>query len=237
MSTQHGSVAPGSVGARRPSAPESAAAAGQADASPGADVLALYWVPLGAGTSVVRLSGRIYEAIGATLQRRARSALYHAALIARCDGDEVTVEVAPVPDGNGRVARGVVAEGAVGDRRLGRWRVFRYEVRCWSGGVIPDLAYAVASPAIVSTDTDRVTAVLDRLAAVPTPVWGRDELGLGDMWNSNSVVAWTLATSGLDIATLAPPTGGRAPGWRAGLELATRERGEPRDRSAREQSR
>ena len=42
------------------------------------------------------------------------------------------------------------------------------------------------------------------------------------MWNSNSLVAWLLATSGHDVTSLAPPGGGRAPGWTAGLELAQR---------------
>ena len=31
----------------------------------------------------------------------------------------------------------------------------------------------------------------------PTPVWGRDELDTGDMWNSNSLVAWLLTRVGL----------------------------------------
>ncbi len=196
------------------------------------DALALYWVPLGADTHVVRLSGRLYETIVATAQRRPRRALYRAALIAWRDGDEVTVEVAPVPDEHGRADRGVVAEGAVGDRRLGRWRVFRYEVRRWTGGVIPDLVHAVDSPVIITTDRELVTAALDRLAMVPTPVWGRDELRLGDMWNSNSVVAWTLASAGLDASALTPPAGGRAPGWHAGLDLAAqhaRDRASPAD--------
>ena len=196
--------------------------------TPATDELALYWVPLGAGQHVVRLSGRLYEAVVAAIGRRPRRALYHAALVARSGGSEIIVEVAPVPDGDGRVGRGVVAEGVVGDRRLGRWRVFRYEVRRWTGGVIPDLPHAVDSPVIVTTARDEITAALDRLAEVPTPVWGRDELGLGEMWNSNSVVAWTLASIGLETATLSPPDGGRAPGWHAGLDLASRQRGESR---------
>jgi hypothetical protein len=31
--------------------------------------------------------------------------------------------------------------------------------------------------------------VLDLVAQVPTPVWGRDELGTAEMWNSKSVIA------------------------------------------------
>jgi hypothetical protein len=56
---------------------------------------------------------------------------------------------------------------------------------------------------------------------VPTPVWGRDEFGAGEMWNSNSVTAWLLARAGIDTTDLAPPNGGRAPGWNAGLVVAS----------------
>jgi hypothetical protein len=54
----------------------------------------------------------------------------------------------------------------------------------------------------------------------PTPVWGRDELHAGEMWNSNSIVSWLLARSGLDVEAIRPPVGGRAPGWRAGIVVA-----------------
>ncbi len=190
----------------------------------GPDSLELYWIPLGADTTVVRLSGRLYETITATVGRRPHCDLYHAALIARAGGVETTVEVAPVPDDDGRERRGVVGDGPVGSSLLGRWRVFRYEVRRWSGGSIPDLRHAIDSPRVLSTDPAEIATALDQLERVPTPVWGRDELGLGEMWNSNSVVAWTLASNGLLPSDLAPPTGGRAPGWDAGRILARRER-------------
>jgi hypothetical protein len=64
--------------------------------------------------------------------------------------------------------------------------------------------------------------VLDLVPSVPTPVWGRDELDTGDMWNSNSVVSWLLTSAGIDPDTIAPPPGGRAPGWRAGVAVAHR---------------
>jgi hypothetical protein len=64
--------------------------------------------------------------------------------------------------------------------------------------------------------------VLDLVAQVPTPVWGRDELATGDMWNSNSVIAWVIARSGIDTEAIKPPAGGRAPGWQAGLVVARR---------------
>jgi hypothetical protein len=55
---------------------------------------------------------------------------------------------------------------------------------------------------------------------VPTPVWGRDEIGAGEMWNSNSVTSWLLARSGVEVDSLVPPDRGRAPGWQAGLVAA-----------------
>jgi hypothetical protein len=58
---------------------------------------------------------------------------------------------------------------------------------------------------------------------VPALTWGRDELSCGDMWNSNSLVSWTLARTGHDMRAVRPPGGGRAPGWRAGLALAEQE--------------
>ena len=59
----------------------------------------------------------------------------------------------------------------------------------------------------------------------PTRVWGRDDLGAGDMWNSNSVVAWLLTRVGLWGDAIGPPCRGRAPGWRAGVQVARRELG------------
>jgi hypothetical protein len=112
-----------------------------------------------------------------------------------------------------------VAEGAVGAAWAGRLRLFRYEVRRWRDGLIPDLAEAVGEPRRVVDRADRARRLLDLVARVPTPVWGRDELGTGEMWNSNSVVAWLIARTGVGIA---PPDGGRAPGWRAGVVLAGR---------------
>jgi hypothetical protein len=182
--------------------------------------LDLYWIPLGAGASVVRLSGHAYEALAAWWQRREPCPLFHSALVATVDGTEIVIEMTPVPDDRGVELRGVVAEGPVGSRWLGGLRVFRYEVRRWTGGSIPDLAAAVESPVCLTTDGDVVQRVLSAVAELPTPVWGRDELGTGDMWNSNSIVAWTLATAGLDLGPLSPPGGGRAPGWHAGLEVA-----------------
>jgi hypothetical protein len=110
-------------------------------------------------------------------------------------------------------------------RWLGRSRFFRYEVRGWRGGVIPDADEAVDSPQRLSSDRSRAEKVLALLAELPSATWGRNELGAGEMWNSNSLVAWLLEGSGHDVEALGPPAGGRAPGWRAGLAVARRSSG------------
>jgi hypothetical protein len=181
----------------------------------------LYWLPLGAGGHSVRLNGRIYEALAARLAGRAALDLYHSALEVRVPAGRFTIETAPLRAGDGP-ERGVVAEGAVGIRPAGRFRIFRYELRCWRDGVIPDVAEAVASPRRLSDDPERALRLLALVPQVPLPVWGRDELGAGEMWNSNSVVSWLIARAGLDAEAIHPPDGGRAPGWNAGLVVARR---------------
>lgn len=181
----------------------------------------LYWLPLGAGGHFVRLNGRLYEALKARIERRPACDLYHSALQVEVPEGTYVIEQAPVPDLSGN-QRGVVAEGPVGSRRAGRLRIFRYEVRLWRGGHIPDVAEAVDSPRRLTSDEGDARRVLEAVLHIPRPVWGRDERGTGDMWNSNSVIAWVIACSGLDVGSIRPPTGGRAPGWKAGLELASR---------------
>jgi len=181
----------------------------------------LYWIPLGAGGHFVRFNGKAYEAIVAARRHRERRDLYHAAMLVELDGERHTIELAPSPDA-GEAGRGVVATGPVGARWAGRLRLFRYEVRCWRGGSIPDLAEAVGGPTRVSTDAEEARRVLDLVPAVPTPVWGRDELRAGEWWNSNSVISWLIASAGLPLESLRPPRHGRAPGWDAGLEVAHR---------------
>lgn len=179
----------------------------------------LFWIPLGADGCVVRVNGRIYEALHAAMERRSRCDLYHSALFVHVPEGRYSIELTPVPDGDG-AARGVVAGGAVGSRVLGRFRVFRYELRCWRDGVIPDLRHAVASPVRVTDDPAVARRLLDVAGSVPTLVWGRDELRLGEMWNCNSVISWLLARSGAPLAMATPPPGGRVPGWYAGLVVA-----------------
>ena len=188
----------------------------------------LYWLPLGAGGHFVRFNGRLYEALAARLQRRRAYDLYHSALQVELPEGTFVIEQAPVHDWSGK-ERGVLAEGAVGTPWAGRFRIFRYEIRLWRGGHIPDVAEAVDSPRPLTNDEPRARRVLDVVRQVPTPVWGRDELATGEMWNSNSVIAWTLAQSGIDTESIQPPAGGRAPGWQAGLVVARR-----RDKAAKE---
>jgi hypothetical protein len=179
----------------------------------------LYWIPLGAGAHVVRISGKLFEALSALAQRRQRCDLYHSALVVHVPEGRFVVEQAPVLDRHGE-RRGVVAEGPVGMRWAGRFRIFRYEIRRWRDGEIPDVREAVESPVRVADDLARARRILELLPSVPTPVWGRDELDAGEMWNSNSITAWALTRSGIDLAPVGPPPGGRAPGWHAGRFIA-----------------
>jgi hypothetical protein len=185
-----------------------------------ADAVDLFWLPLGAGGRSVRINGIVFEAVAARLARRARRDLYHSALLVQVGSDRHVIEMAPAwsePSGE----RGVVAEGPVGSRLLGGLRLFRYEVRCWRGGRIPDVAEAVESPRRLSDDPAVARRMLDLAPSVPRLVWGRDELRTGDMWNSNSVVSWLACRAGIDVSGVMPPRGGRAPGWAAGVAAVT----------------
>jgi hypothetical protein len=186
------------------------------------DWIDLHWLPLGAGGHWVRRNGRLYERLTAARERRPPRDLYHSALQIRCDSVTYAVEMGPVWN-TAAADRGVVCEGPVGARALGRCRAFRYEVRCWPGGYIPDLDEAVGDPQRVADDHARAVAVLHVLPQVPALTWGRDVLSTGDMWNSNSLVSWALASTGHDMDAIVPPANGRAPGWTAGLRLAERQ--------------
>jgi hypothetical protein len=182
----------------------------------------LYWLPLGAGGRCVRINGRIFESFSARLQRRDPCDLYHSALEVQLGPSRYVIEMAPV--WNERIKeRGVVAEGAVGHRKAGRFRLLRYEIRRWRDGRIPDEGEAVDSPRRLTNDPACAKRILDLVPQVPTAVWGQDDLNTGDMWNSNSLIAWLIARSGIETTSIDPPAGGRAPGWRAGLVLAARQ--------------
>lgn len=169
----------------------------------------------------MRLNGRVFETIDARLHRRRTCDLYDSALEVRLGDDRFVIEQGPV--WNNKVPRrGVVGEGPVGSAWLGKSRLFRFEVRCWGGGVIPDVAEAVASPVRVSHGAAHARRVIELVRDAAQATWGRDELGGGEMWNSNSLISWLLARSGHDMGVIAPPPHGRAPGWTAGLIIAAR---------------
>jgi hypothetical protein len=164
----------------------------------------------------------LFEALVARHDRRERRDLYHSALQVQLGNAVSVIEMAPVW-GNQHEDRRDVGEGAVGQQMLGCSKYFRYEVRRWRGGVIPDISFAVASPQRVSADEATAQTVLDLVPAFPLATWGRDEQHTGEMWNSNSLVSWLLARSGLDSGLAHLPAHGRAPGWSAGLVVAARE--------------
>ncbi|WP_265523590.1 hypothetical protein [Oerskovia flava] len=187
---------------------------------PAACAVLLLWLPVGAGGHVVKHTSRWWELLSARREHRPRAPLLHAALEVVLHDGRYVVEMAPawgVPASD----RQVVASGPVGLRALGRSRFFRYEVRCWRDGVIPDRRWAVGGPVVVSRDEATAARLLAAVEQVPVLTWGRTVPPTGEIWNSNSLVSWLLVRAGLP-ADLVPPGGGRAPGWAAGLDLATR---------------
>jgi hypothetical protein len=190
---------------------------------PGVD---LYWIPLGAGAHVVRWTGSVYERWCAHRQGRSRRQIYHSALLVRSRGEEVVIEQAPAARHGER--RGVLVVGPVATPLMAFWPLPRYEVRCWTGGRIDDLDEAL-DPVPVGADDGISSRVLSAAHRVPNLTWGRDAAGVGEMWNSNSVIAWILQSSGVAAAALSPPAGGVAPGWATGWIRASVAR--PTDRS------
>lgn len=180
----------------------------------------LYWIPVAAGiNSRLRTwSLACWEATSAALARRPRAALYHTALKLRPAGGEThTLELTPVFIGEPVPP---LMTGPVGLPAAGRLRLFRYQLRCLQAEAFPDEEHAVASPIRLSTDSDAVQRVLALAAQIPPHTWGLRVRGTTEMWTSNSSISWLLVRAGLEVDALAPPVGGRAPGWKAGLELA-----------------
>ena len=176
------------------------------------------WIPLGAGaTGAVHWSGLVYERWHAGRQHEEPRRLFHAALLVTEDTEPDAIEMGPQWYRRAPGAE-VALVGPVGGRRLGRFRWFRYEVRRSPHGWLPDARFATA--VVTASQSPAVArAVLDLLPAVPPLTWGRDECGTGEMWNSNSVVAWLLTGAGV-VDAIGPPAGGRAPGWSAGVAVA-----------------
>lgn len=179
----------------------------------------LWWLPVGAGGRVVAHTSGWWEWWRAWRERRRPQPLFHSALEVFVDGRRHVIEMTPAwgqPVGE----RGVVAVGPVGRRPLGRFRLFRYEVRCWEGGELPDRAYAVDSPVSMLLPPTTAHSLIAAVGAVPPLTWGAQQPRTGDMWNSNSLISWLLTTSGVDATRYAPPVAGRAPGWVAGIAVA-----------------
>lgn len=179
----------------------------------------LLWVPVGAGGHVVARTSGWWERVHAALAGRGPQILLHAALEISVADAGYVIEMAPQWSGP-RTDRGVVAVGPVGLGWLGRWTLFRYEVRCWRGGTIPDRRWAVGDPIVLPTTAAAAELMLRRIRDVPTLTWGRVPPGAGEMWNSNSVVSWLLTVGGIRTDAIEPPAGARAPGWFAGLAVA-----------------
>ena len=181
----------------------------------------LYWLPLGAGGRCVRLNGRVFEALVARREHRRAADLYHSALEVRLGPDRWVIEMAPVWN-TPEPERGVVAEGPVGLRWLGRSRWFRYEVRCWRGGRIPDVDEAVDSPVRMSEDVGHAQRVLALAPRFRTATWA--------LTSSTPATCGTRTRSRRGSSSAAattcpgsrPPAGGRAPGWDAGLVAGSR---------------
>lgn len=184
-------------------------------------MVVLWWIPVGAGGHLVRRTSRWWELVSAAAARREPLQLFHAALEVTTGDARFAIEMAPAWDGPRDSDRGVVRTGPVGLRILGRWRLFRYEVRCWRGGSIPDLRWAVGGPTTLADGETAAEAVVNRVREVPALVWGRVIPGTRDMWNSNSLVSWLIMTTGLDPSIAHPPAGGRAPGWEAGIAVGS----------------
>lgn len=168
---------------------------------------------------MVTTSARFYESVAAAISHREPKVLFHAALVVQTGSIRKIIECAwPSPDDE-LSERGVVVVGPVFTRFLERFRTFRYEVRCWEDGIIPDLEFAT-TPLPVGEAADTAERVVAAVDAIPAHRWGRDDLGVGEMWNSNSVISFVLATAGVPVVDLDPPTDGRAPGWTSGIAAA-----------------
>jgi hypothetical protein len=180
----------------------------------------LYWLPLGARGRWLRLIGRTYEAIAAFLAGRQRLDIYHSALEVFTPEGRFVIEMGRAVDCDPDGRRGVVGRGEVGAAWAAVLRLFRYEVRCWSDGITA-FEYAVECRCLTE-DARAAQRVVELVPAVPRPVWGRDDLGAGEMWTCNSLTSWLLAQTAL-CDLVRPPDGRRAPGWDAGLVVGDRE--------------
>lgn len=182
----------------------------------------LYWIPVGAGTPrAQRASLWLWEAFEAARARRPRAQLLHSALKLRADGSPAcTVELTPEFIGGPAPP---VATGPVGVQWAGRSRLFRYQLRCLEVDTLPDEDWAIGEPILLAGDGGTARRILELAPAIPRYTWGRRVPGTGEMWTSDSVISWLLTRAGIDSGPAAPPPGGRAPGWYAGIAVAQRD--------------
>lgn len=180
----------------------------------------LYWMPVGAGTSrFQQASLRLWESIEAVRARRDRQRLFHSALkLSLAEGGAFTLELTPAFLGGPLPP---LATGPVGVRGADRFRLFRYQLRRVPGDTLPDEQWAFGEPLRLAEDCDAVSRILALAPSVPRSVWGRRVGGTSEMWTSDSVISWLLVRAGIDLAAVAIPPGGRAPGWAAGIEVAS----------------
>ena len=165
----------------------------------------------------MRFNGHLCAPRKTCLERRRPCEVRHSALQIQVPEGRFVVAQTPVP----RLSverRGVVAEGAVGASWAGRFRIFRYEIRLWRNGHIPDVAEAVDSPQRLNSDETLCVARARPGVEVPTPVWGR--MGCDrEMWNWKAITASTSTAAGSRLVDTAS-RGGPPPGSRAGVTAA-----------------
>lgn len=114
----------------------------------------------------------MYERLHAIVERRPSLDLYHSALeVTLPEGRFVIENSWPIPNLD-PAERGVTIEGPVGSRHLGRFRIFRYEVRRWREGTIADAEEMVEGPQRLSDDDSKARHVLALAEIVPAHVWG-----------------------------------------------------------------
>ena len=177
-------------------------------------------MPVGAGTPrLQRASLRLWEAFEAARARRTRTVLYHSALKLHTEGRTRTLELMPafIDSASPPLLTGPVGAGLAGPPRpLPHQRVCTHRggapPRRWGGERAQGLAH----------DESVARAIIALAPAVPPYTWGRRVRGTSEMWTSDSVISWLLLRAGVDLAAMHIPAGGRAPGWEAGLEVASR---------------
>ncbi len=176
-------------------------------------------------------SHRHRPVLAATRRRRPLRSLERTRLRVVCGTARWARALRPLPLGTaGLPFRGAVRHraGAGVARGRGAWRRRRRRGRRSSVGA--PRALPLRGPMLARTADPRhrdcARRLLELVPEVPKPVWGRDDLHAGEMWNSNSTISWLIARSGLDVESIALPRDGRAPGWQAGIVIARRQQAE-----------